>query len=403
MNIIKKNWKLKLISLIIAILMWSYIISNTNPTVKVRLNDIQIVYQNQDSLLKSDLILDSKVKKTVDISVSGQRNRILNLTNQHIKVTANLENLQEGIHNLKLNYTLPDGITLLDYPNTLDINIEKIISKNFKVDVINSGKIPQSIILESKKASPSNVTVKGPRSIIDRITKLITELSLEDLKENSVVNKEVKALDNKGQVVDGVTYGQNFVNINALVYTQKEVPIKTVLVGELPNEYKLVSSVLNRSSVFIKGPESVVNKVKSIKTNEINISNINKSKKVEVHLSLPSDVFLVDDDAKYTVDFEVKSKINKVLEIPIKNIKVKNLDESIYSYQINSKNIKVILHGFVEDLEKININNTTLNLDLSEVELGSYTINPEVIVNEKVIDSNILDSVDNVDLDIISK
>ena len=87
MDAIKKNWKVKLLSLAIAIFLWSYIISTTNPTVNVRVTNIPIIYENTEYLTNNDLMVSPKTKKTVDITVSGQRSRIVNITPQHVWVT----------------------------------------------------------------------------------------------------------------------------------------------------------------------------------------------------------------------------------------------------------------------------------------------------------------------------
>ena len=50
MKLLKHNWQWKLTSLIIGILMWSYITAGVNPTQSATLSDIPIRIINQDAL-----------------------------------------------------------------------------------------------------------------------------------------------------------------------------------------------------------------------------------------------------------------------------------------------------------------------------------------------------------------
>lgn len=395
MEILKRNWKIKLLSLIIAIFMWSYIIASTNPSIPIRLSGVPIIYENTDSLSADDLMIDADTQRTVDISLIGQRNRIINITNSHVRVTADFQGLGEGLNNVRLNYAVPDGITIEDYQSSLDVNIEKIINREFPVEIQNVGNLPADYMLESRQVVPNSITIRGPRSNIDRIAKVVTELDLSNLEGNININKDVRAIDENGETVENLTYGQDFANIIAVVYKQKEVTIEKNLVGEIGDNYRVDSAELNKSTVLIKGPKEAIDKINSIETQEINIEELIQSRTIPVKFTLPSDISLVSEESDYTINIVVNQKTNKTLEIPKAQIEVRNKPQNL-SATINSDSIKISVIGFQDDLEKIKVENIKLIVDLNSKEAGTSQIKPIIQLNGTEMNSELVQSVEKV-------
>lgn len=314
MEIIKKNWKIKLLSLFIAIILWAFIIANENPTVSTRISSVPIIYENLDKLDQKGLILNQDITKNLDVSISGKRSNIISITPQHIIISADLINMKEGRNKVSLNYNLPEGIKLEDAPRTLDVNIEKIITKDFIVKVKNESKLQADYILESTKVTPEKITVRGSRSNVDNIKNVFVKLDLSNLDSDITLNKEIYAENADGEQVEGLIFGQEFVNINALVSKQKEVSIEISQKGSVPSGHTFVSSKLSKSKVYIKGPKNIIDNIESVKTEDIDLSNITENKKINVKLSLPTDVVLVDSNTNYTVDINVK-KIETTKEV----------------------------------------------------------------------------------------
>ena len=57
METIKKNWKIKILSVILAIFFWSFVIVSENPVVTTWVTNIPVVFENIDKLESNNLIL----------------------------------------------------------------------------------------------------------------------------------------------------------------------------------------------------------------------------------------------------------------------------------------------------------------------------------------------------------
>lgn len=398
MEILKRNWKIKLFSLAIAIFFWSFVIVLENPNVTTRISNIPVVIENMETLDSKGLSIAENFKKTVDISVSGQRNRIINLTPQHIRVTADFSNVVEGSQVIKLKYSLPDEITREEGPDHITVVLEKIISTEFVINVKTKGTVPDNYILESTKTTPEKMTVRGLRSKLQKISNISATLDLSNITKDTIVNQEIKAYTEDGTEITDVKLGQDFVNVSAVIKKTKEVDINLLVVGNLDSNYRLESKNLNRSKVYIAGPEQIIDKIEKIDTHEIDISNLTSSQKIPVKLNLPADVSKLNKDEEFLLELEIQSKTTKNFELSKENIKINN--NSSKNYEILNDSIKLQISGFSGDLDKIKNSDIELRLDISNLFIGTYNLEPKIFIDGREIEKDSIKEIEKLKLKI---
>lgn len=394
MDAIKKNWKVKLLSLAIAIFLWSYIISTTNPTVNVRITNIPIIYENTEYLTNNDLMVSPKTKKTVDITVSGQRSRIVNITPQHVRVTTDFQSLDEGVHTVALKYSLPEGVVLEDFEKDMTVTIDKVINKEMQVEVYSIGELDEGLVIQSTSINPEKISVKGSRSLIDQVDKLLVDLDLNNLNNNISVNRKIRAVDSKGQDLAGITFGQDFVNLNVQVEMQKEVGIEAKIIGQVDDKHRLSDAKLNKNTALIQGPADIVKGLSKIQTHEINISSLTESQTIPVKLDLLPNVRLANPDFKYTIDLVLQEKADKRFEIPASKLHIENPNSK--KVEIEEKTINVVLKDFSDELEKIEEGQIELKIDISELDSGEHVLKPIVLIDGIVAEDTLLKEVSDI-------
>lgn len=383
MNLLKNNWKQKLLSLILAIVLWGFVVAGENPTVTTRMTEVPIVIDNAEDLENKGLVLMPNYRKYIDVMISGKRNQIINMTPSHIRVTADLAGLGEGTHNIRLKYSLPTGINLESESQVISAEIQKLISKDFSVNVDKVGNLPTGYLIESIKATPEKITLRGARSTIDSITNLSASLTLSQVEDDIVTNVDVVAMNAEGQKVDNITYGQKFVNLTALILKQKEVSININTATETLNpNYRLKNISINPSKVYIKGKKELVDKLKEVDTQDIDLSDVNKSGVRKVKLELPSGISLTDAKLEFLVDFELEGKIKKEISLSTSNIGVSGANGLDYAF--NSQTYKITVSGFSQDLESLKAGDFKASLDLSGKSSGLLSLKPSVSTDKDV-------------------
>lgn len=383
MNLLKNNWKQKLLSLILAIVLWGFVVAGENPTVTTRMTEVPIVIDNAENLENKGLVLMPNYRKYIDVMISGKRNQIINMTPSHIRVTADLAGLGEGTHNIRLKYSLPTGINLESESQVISAEIQKLISKDFSVNVDKVGNLPTGYLIESIKATPEKITLRGARSTIDSITNLSASLTLSKVEDDIVTNVDVVAMNAEGQKVDNITYGQKFVNLTALILKQKEVSININTATDTLNpNYRLKNIAINPSKVYVKGKKELVDKLKEVDTQDIDLSDVNKSGVRKVKLELPSGISLTDAKLEFLVDFELEGKIKKEISLSTSNIGVSGA--SGVDYAFNSQTYKITVSGFSQDLESLKAGDFKASLDLSGKSSGLLSLKPSVSTDKDV-------------------
>lgn len=376
MDLIKNNWKLKLLSVIGAIVLWSFVISIENPTVSLDIRDIPVTFENENKLNDRGLVLLNDDRPKVNITVRGPRSKMINMTAQHVKVSADLSDYNEGLNPLNLKVDLPREIELVSEPSEISVDIQKVITKKFHIEVELSGNIQDGYILESTKATPEEISIKGPRSLVESIHKVRAVLDAQTLTKDMVSNVNLETLTKEDKVVDNVILGQNFANIGVTVSKSKEVKLTALTENNLDKDLKLVSIELEPKNFLIKGSKTKIDQITEIPTKKIDLSNIKSSTTITVEPDLPTDVYLVNEDNKFKAKIEINKKVEKTISIPTSKIKVTGLNDS-KEYAFNKDIFNIIIVGFEDEIEKITADNFDLTYDASLETARNEGIKPE--------------------------
>lgn len=106
-----RNKKFQLIlSLLIAIALWLYVVGDINPTITATINDIHLEKVGEDTL--EDLGLSSTLKEpnVVDIVIRGSRSDVNEAKSSDIKATVDVSNCDYGENEEEIKISFPDGI-----------------------------------------------------------------------------------------------------------------------------------------------------------------------------------------------------------------------------------------------------------------------------------------------------
>lgn len=160
---------------------------------------------------------------------------------------------------------------------------EKIVKLNYKA--------PEGYAVRNQPVSEISYAIKGPRvfvrSLMQKNDRLVVDLSDKFKKNKTRYEVNVSEL--------GVTFpfGVELTRVEpsrivvqlekALV---KEVSVKPVTMGNIPSDHKLVKSSIDPQKVKIKGPATLIRKMKEIETAPIDISGLLGSDSVEAPLAI---------------------------------------------------------------------------------------------------------------------
>jgi YbbR domain-containing protein len=275
-----RDWGMKLLALAITIGLWYGVTGQREPTT-IRLRNVQLRF-----LLPVNMEISNSPREEVDIVLTGSK-QALGVINVHNPVASvDVHDYQPGERALKLTkdritMELPSGVSIDNVePNVIPFHIEARIQREIEVEPQFIGRLPEGYELLSFQCVPSKVRVRGPESIINKLTKVDTEKIPLDgrTKDFDVLQVAIDIPSRPGQRVDSI---DTVVTLNVKVGEQRiEKIIQGVLIKPSTDATEYVVSPT--TSVTIYGPWSIVN---SLNPADIRL-NIEKSSEGKEHYQL---------------------------------------------------------------------------------------------------------------------
>ncbi|MDY2960215.1 MAG: CdaR family protein [Hornefia sp.] len=271
-----------LIALILAIVLWIYVIGELDPETTKVYRSVPVMIQNEQVLENHGLSVKKLGKKTITVRVSGKRRSIYRLKASEIKVSADVENAVEGENNISLEVKVPDKISLEEQSLAkVNVSVEKRVSENRNVDVKYIGKLKNGYEPSTKGIFPKKIQITGGKSQVAKVENLKAEIKLSRVeKYQSNIETKVVPVDKDGKEVGGIKMDPAAVNVQPVLYKTKTVNLNIKIKGANSGRYK--RSYKLPKSITVKGMESALAKIESVEAEDIDISKVNSDKEIVI-------------------------------------------------------------------------------------------------------------------------
>src|SRR5688500_633245 len=172
-KIFLEDWSLKLLSLAIAVVLWLVVTGQNEPVtahVNVQLNFIR----------PPSLEISNDPPRTVDVMLTGSRNKVDNLTSLDLVATVDLADQRAGERVLRLAdkalITLPQGIKIDGFqPSAIPIRLEEVVERQVNVEPKLEGKPAEGYEVYNIYPNKGSIAVRGPASHVNALQKVMTE------------------------------------------------------------------------------------------------------------------------------------------------------------------------------------------------------------------------------------
>ena len=273
-NKLTYNWHLKLLSILMAFVLWLVVVNMNNPDVTKKFYNIPIEILNEDkitSLGEGQVYqVDYPTNKKAIATFKGARSIIDNMSVGNIKATVDFSDVS-SVGAVKINFTVPDGVTLVDATTeNMRISVEPLELKTFSVQFQASGTPADGFVLGKVNVSPNVVKIKAPKSILENMKQVIVEADVDGLSTNLTnVSSRIKILDGNGSLISygentNVTVSASNILINAPMLMTKEVPISMKVTGSPVENYRYTGMNYTPNVVTIKGTKALIEQITSI-------------------------------------------------------------------------------------------------------------------------------------------
>lgn len=370
---------LKILSLLIAVFLWMYVIGQINPKTTVTFRQIPVVLLNEESLEENDLALKDGNELLVDIVIEGQRADLNRLNKSDIKATADVEGFGEGHHAIAVQVEVPDDVELFKIKTPkIEVDLEKIISVNKAVRISFTGEAQDGMEASTVDYNPKELAVQGPASRVNTINHLKVNVDTSKLKgEQQTIDVKPIPVDKEGEKVGNVTLSSEIVSVTAELYYSKRVLLKTKIIGKPPKGYQ-VTEIAAPKTIAIVGPKDEMDQIKSVTAQTINVSRLKSSRAFPIKIALPPKVKISSSSAEEELKVIIEGSSQKKIDLSSENIVFENLAEGLAAQSI-TKTFTVNVTGTEEELSAMAAEDFSLMADLEGYEAGEHRIS--VVVN----------------------
>ncbi|MFY9176823.1 MAG: CdaR family protein [Caldicoprobacterales bacterium] len=284
----ERNITLKVISIVIALILWSMTPSNRDPLRDMSFRDIPIRIENEQKLSENGLMISSDMPDTYSFDIKAKSSMVRYIDKSKIIAIVDLSEVNKtGEQRVSVEISgLPSNIEIKSLPD-IDINVERIVSKTVPVipkvaekDSVEFGKRYYEI-------NPRFVEVRGPESLISTAAYAQISVSL-GVKDRRIDRSLMVELFNEEDEIiepDLITINPEYCVLT--VYPNKTVRVDPQITGEPAEGFVVMGQEIKPGEVTISGEPEVLAATDTITTEVLDIQgatgDINKELKLQQH------------------------------------------------------------------------------------------------------------------------
>ena len=226
------NWGLKILSFLLAVMLWLIVVNIDDPVTTQTFNNIPVAVTNAEVLAATNQTYQIEDgTQNVSVTVRAKRSVLNKIKADKIKATADMKELT-------LQTQIPidieiEGISYEDVevtPRNLQVKLEDEETKKFPIVPKTTGTVRDGCALGEIQAVPEMVSIRGPKSVIDSISKVEASVSVSGLSEDVVTKSELVLYDSDNNVIDQSLLANNLgtegVSVSVQVLETKSVKVE---------------------------------------------------------------------------------------------------------------------------------------------------------------------------------
>ena len=230
---LSNNFSLKILAFLAAGLLWLIVVNIDDPIMDQNFSNIPVTVINTEVLASEDSpktyqILDDT--QNVTVTVKAKRSVLSKLSANDITAVADMKELtletQIPIEVTVKNYKVADAYAT---PRNMQVKLEDEETKKFPIVPKTTGTVRDGYVLGQIEAMPEKVSIRGPKSVIDKISKVEATVSVSGLSKTSTLESELKLYDEDNNEIDQNLLSNNLgtegVDIHVELLRTKNVPL----------------------------------------------------------------------------------------------------------------------------------------------------------------------------------
>lgn len=381
-----EDWWLKIISLVLAFIIWFIVVQANNPTDSRSFSNIKVTLTNTEIFDENNQVYNIVGQTdTVNVVVRAPKSVLNNLKVSDILAEADVADMVDG--EIKINYSIYGNNSVESVRgdrDTIKLELEAKERKYIQLENRYVGQVADGYLVGGMKADQNMIEISGPKSAIDRVVSAAVTIDVTNAKNSLSANVEIVLYDIEGKEINenSITKQVDYVHVDVEILEIKTVTIYASKIGTPVEGYLYTGSLqINPATIKIAGSPADINGVsRLVISDSIDISGATEDVVASVDLNkyLPDGIIFADSefDGIATVTVFVEEKEYKSFDISASSIVLNNIPAGATATITKpTDKIVVTLAGLKSELEQIKAESIVASVDF-----GAWMMENDIVM-----------------------
>lgn len=382
-NRLTHNLGLKILSVVVAALVWLTIMNIADPVITENFNKIPIEITHDEVITSRGYQYSVESGESVDVRVKGKRSIVRQLTAYDFTVTADF-NALNSMYMVPLNVechsdSASDLIVSLR-TEAMAVKLEDQETQPYSVRVVLIGDVKEGYYCYESKLSSSLIQVTGSKTSMSSLREITATVDVDGKNSSFTADCAIVAYDSSGNEIDPqkLSFSQDSVEVAIGICPTKTIPVEVIATGDAQDGFYADSIEFAPKMVTIAADDSIL---RSIGTLQIPCDITQASDNVDIQVNIndvlqelyEGECYTAQENSYISIVATIKPLAQRMLLMSESDVTAVNVSEglecSIYSMWESS----VIIRGPENVINTLEISDLNLYVDLNGCSAGTYS------------------------------
>ncbi|MGN0412234.1 MAG: YbbR-like domain-containing protein [Lachnospiraceae bacterium] len=406
LEVLTRNWGLKVASFIFAVALWLVVVNVNDPTIRYSWSNIPVTIENGDMITSQGMIYEVLDGTDVvsKVTIQAPKSVIQNIDKSDIIATADMSKLN-SVNTISIDFSVSRYSSQISSIrgsiDSVKVNIENMKSKSMVLQTSVEGEAPDGYMVGNVSTDQNLIRISGPESLVDQIESAGIKVDMSTLSgftSDITASSQVHLYNGDGDEITGRNLEKRPENvlITIEILSKKTVPI-TFTTDTVPAEgYGLTGEITSSLNyVEIAGRKSVLNNIGEIQipAEVLDVTGATEDFETYVNIKdyLPENTRVADSsfDGKAHVVVGIERETTEEYELDGEKIRITNVPEG-YRCEIENapETYTVSITGIHSVVSGLNARNLEATVDVAGwvqqqemTELAPGIYNVELTIN----------------------
>lgn len=371
------NLTLLILSLLLAIVIWTSAVTSDNPIVEA-----ELIVPFKVVLQATDIAIIDPLPETVTIKIQAPESIIQQIeADNPLFAYIDLPDIEAGTYTFTVQVEIPEQLTpirILEInPKQLLLNVSNLISKEHLISIQVEGEPAIGYKTSGLEREEVTTTVTGQETKVESVSTVVGILDISDAGGSITREITLQALDENGDPVDAITLSPETVSVKQTIslqggYRNLAVHVTTEGIVEPGYRFTSITPAPPTVMVFSENPQLVEQLPGYVNTIPLDLTGVDGYLETILELDLPTGVSVVGDP---TVLVQVNVTALETNMIISREIEIIGLLPGLRA-EVSPPQVSVQVSGPVPVLDNLTLRDIRVVVDLTNLEIGVHTVTP---------------------------